>query len=597
MARPDNRLCRVAPALILVGAGLALGFAAVESREHGWLGIHRYGAAPGGLNWAQLLPRKEGLLYLALLWLVPLAVAAGLWLGCSGWWRRLTVGMAWKWRRTAGLVAVVVLLAALGVSHLVLNGTPLTDDENAYLFQARIFSLGSLTWPSPPHRELFDNRFIINDGRWYSQYPPGHPALLVPGVLVGDPWLVPAAEAAVTVFLLAWCACRLFGRRSAAWTAVLAASSPFLIGISATLLSHISCLMALTAFLAAGIRATSRRASPIWAGVAALLFGLAVLIRPFSACAVGLPLIGLLIVRWRRCGRPWRAVVAFAGGGLAMLMLQLWLNWRMNGNPFFSGYVIYWFPRTGWRSPFGFGSFPWGMVHTPALGLANLWHNMVRLNAWLLGWPVSLVLVFLGVRWTWRRFETRWLTLAALFSPLAYVAYFWPGVADVGPVLLSETMVALLVLAGVGIGRAPVRWRTVAAGWAAASVVLAGATFHRAEVAPLRATAANARAPFEAARAASGTERAAVLVPDDLGPFPLRSWFVGRPQPWPDLRDRVLFLRDVPGAETAAPEAFPNRRVVRLEWSPETGFRLIPALSTTQENGPPSGGPSSRTPQ
>ena len=279
-----------------------------------------------------------------------------------------------------------------------------------------------------------------------------------------------------------------------------------------------------------------------------------------------------------------------------MLALQLWLNWRMNGNPLYSGYVPYWLPRTGWRSPFGFGAFPWGIVHTPARGLANLWHGVVRLDAWLLGWPLSLVPVFLGVRWTWQRFETRWLALAAVFSPLAYVAYFWPGVADVGPVLLSETMVALLVLAGVGIGRAPVRWRTVAAGWAVASVVLAGFSFHRAQVAPLRATAANARAPFEAAMAATGDERAVVLVPDALGPFPPRSWVFGRPQPWPDLRDRVLFLRYVPGADMVVPEAFPDRRAFRLEWGPRDGFELVPVLSPRQENGPPGGGPSTTEP-
>ena len=44
--------------------------------------------------------------------------------------------------------------------------------------------------PSPPFREFFDYAHMINDGRWYCQYPPGHSLLLVPGVWLGVPWLV-----------------------------------------------------------------------------------------------------------------------------------------------------------------------------------------------------------------------------------------------------------------------------------------------------------------------------------------------------------------------------------------------------------------------
>lgn len=584
----DRSWCRSAPALVLMAAAPALMFVAVEAREHGWLGLHRYGAAPGGLNWAQLMPRKEALLYATLLWLVPLALAAGLWLACRPWWRRMTTVLAWRWRRTAAAAAALAALAAFAGSHLVLERTPLTDDEHAYLFQARIFSLGRLTWESPPCRELFDNTFLVNDGRWYSQYPAGHPLLLVPGVWLGDPWIVPAACAGFSVFFMAAAARRLHGRSAAAWTALLAAGSPFLLGISSTLLSHATCLALLAAFLWAGLLATRPGSYWGWGLAAALLFGLAVLDRPFSAVAVGAPLTGLLLVRWWRSGRRRSLAAAYGAGGLAMLALQLWLDWRMNGHPLYTGYVAYWLPREGWRSPFGFGTFPWGIVHTPAIALGNLWHGLVRLNAWLLGWPVSLVAVAAGAAWLGRRRGTPWLLAAGLFSPAAYTFYFWPGIADVGPVLLGETMAALLPLAGAGIGAAPRRIRPFAAGFAAASLLLAAAAFHRPQVVQLRATAANARAPFaEVVREIPG--RAVVLVPPRAGVQ--RCWVAGRPNPWPDLRDRVIFLADPggPDAPARAAACCPGRTVYLLRRDGRGGGRPIPWGGET--NGPPGGGP------
>ncbi len=586
----ETRWCRLAPGLVLLAAAPALRFAAVEAREHGWLGLHRYGPAPGGLNWVQLMPRKEALLAVTLPWLVPLAVAAGVWIACRPWWRRVSIVLAWRWRRVAVAAALVAVTGSLAVSHLVIQRTPLTDDEHAYLFQARIFALGRLTWESPPEKALFENRFIIDTGgRWYAQYPPGHPALLALGVRLGDPWLVPALAAGLTVLLLAASTRRLFGRSAAAWAAVLAASSPFLLAVSGTLLSHATCLAVLAAFLWTALAAAGRRAHWGWALAAAMLFGLAVLVRPFTALAVGLPLTGLAVVRWWRSGRRRETVVAYAAGGAVMLALQLWLNWRMNGNPFYSGYIVYWLPKEGWRSPFGFGTFPWGIVHTPETGIANLWHAVVRLDTWLLGWPLSLAPVALGAVWLRRRLETPWLLATAMLSPLLYVFYFWPGIADVGPVLLTETMVGLVPLAGAGIGAAPRRLRTLLGAVALASILLAVPSFDRVQAGQLGVTAANARAPFVAAvRAIRG--RAVVLVPETLGPPRPRSWVSGRPNPWPDLRDRILFLRDTgdPDIVARVGRCCPGRWILRLCWDPRSGFFVEPAGTT--KNGPPGAG-------
>lgn len=81
--------------------------------------------------------------------------------------------------------AVVLLLALLAfagsliISEIVFARSPFIHDEFGYIFQAKIFLAGKLYAPSPCPREAFDFPHIINNGRWYSQYPPGFPMLLM----------------------------------------------------------------------------------------------------------------------------------------------------------------------------------------------------------------------------------------------------------------------------------------------------------------------------------------------------------------------------------------------------------------------------------
>jgi hypothetical protein len=489
-------------------------------------------------------------------------------------------------------------VAGWWVGHGVLQRTPITDDGDCYRFHARILAGGQLTAPSPPDRRFYDNIFLINDGRWYSQYSPGHPAVLVPGVWMGDPLAVPPVLAALTVLLVAATTRRLYGRLAASAAAALLATSPFLAGVSGTLLAHSSALAALALCLWLGVEATrsDQRHAGILALACALAYGVAVLCRAVPAVLVGGPLLLLLAWRLARCGGLWRRLVPFALGGVAMLGLQLWLNWQMNGHPLVSGYQAYWEPIEGMRSPFGFGPTLWGIVHTPEHGLAAAWYNLVRLNAWLLGWPLSLALPIAGVVLTRRRASTRWLLVAGSLTSVVLVLYFWPGIREVGPVLLSETMVAWLPLAGAGVAAGSARWRRGALAAAAASIVLAAPTFHRAQVEVLHAVAGNAGRVEAAVAAARVTEPALVFT--DLYPAPdPRSWRAGRPKPWPDRRDRILFLlsHGVQADLELARRRYPDRAAYRLEAGGRGQLKLEPLApsSSRREHQEQAGGASS----
>ena len=567
------------PGWVAAAAGTAV-FAWCEISTSGWSDLHLHSGGRGGRPWIQLLPPQEGVLYLALLAMVPAIVLLGGRLGASA-----GLATAWRWaiahrRGVVWTAAGGAVLAALAVGHLVVRRTPLTDDEQAYLFQARVMAGGRLTAPSPDARPFYDNIFLVNDGRWYAQYPVGSPLLLAAGVRAGDPWLIPPLLIGLAVLLTADAARRLAGPGAAVATAVLAATSPFLLGVGGTLLAHAACLAALAGFLSAGLRATGRHGRPGWAAAAALAFGWAVLVRPSSAVMVGLPLIGLLGVRLARSRRRLACAAAFFGVGAVMLGVQLAVNTGLTGHPLHSGYVAYWQPREGWRSPFGFGRFPWGLLHTPRIAWGNLWHNLVRLNAWLLGWPASLAVAAAGL-WAGapRLGRARWWLLAAGVLPfVVQFFYFWPGISDVGPVLYLESAVVWLPLADIAVARGPRWWRPWIRGAVPIALVVAGLTFHRVQATALARITEDAGTARRLEATIPAEERALVFCPRYLRPGRQRSWVAGRPDPWPDLRDRVLFV------QWLGPEAsrrfwqshHPDRVPYELHFQPGRGLWLEP---------------------
>jgi hypothetical protein len=85
------------------------------------------------------------------------------------------------------LASVFVLVFCSLFSSFVFERVPHVNDEIAYLFQAKLFQSGRLYSPSPCGREFFDFPHIINNGKWYSIYPPGFPLLLVFGLAFRAP--------------------------------------------------------------------------------------------------------------------------------------------------------------------------------------------------------------------------------------------------------------------------------------------------------------------------------------------------------------------------------------------------------------------------
>ncbi len=520
-----------------------------EGRTDGFAQLHQYGFTPDGRNWAQLLPPDEGRLYLSMLVLLPVALATGVWASTS----RVTTRVLALLRRRENAIMVgaagLAMLLALAMSHLTLDRTPITDDEGAYLFHARVVAGGELAHPSErePDRFFYNAVFIINDGKMISQYPVGHPVMLAAGVLLGDPWLVPALLCGLVTLLLGLSSRELFGPGCGSGTALCCAASPFLVASSGTLLAHVTCLFWLALFLYAALRATRLPGRPGWMVLAAVAFGCAVITRPVSSVMVGAPL--WLIPLWRARPLERRRLLAllFVGVGGVMLSLQLALNQYCNGDPFRAAYFNYWLEHGQWRNPFGFGEFILDIVHTPAIAWGNQLHNAVRLNAWLLGWPLSLMLPLWAVLSCRHRRRPAVVLLVAACLPLVlYFFFFWPGVADVGPVLYTESLAGWLILCGAAFGTGSLARRRFVVGLFVAATLLSAVTFHRIQLRSLGEVAEQAsRVPdlVEQRLAEDGVVEP-VLVFCHFLEFPevQHSWVLGHPPPWPDLRDDVLYV-------------------------------------------------------
>ncbi|HTD52975.1 MAG TPA: hypothetical protein VK780_08120, partial [Thermoanaerobaculia bacterium] len=87
-----------------------------------------------------------------------------------------------------------------------LKPVAVVHDEAAYLLQAKIFATGHWTAPPRPLPEFFEQFHVLVTPVFAGKYPPGHSMLLVPGIWLGVPGLMPVILAGIAgglVFLLA----------------------------------------------------------------------------------------------------------------------------------------------------------------------------------------------------------------------------------------------------------------------------------------------------------------------------------------------------------------------------------------------------------
>lgn len=366
-------------------------------------------------------------------------------------WKWLDQGWSWiadnDGRGFRSCLFLVPLSLILFTALVTLRDFPNSADEYSYLISAQIFSEAKLSVPSPPHKEFFTFIHVINDGRFFSKYPPGWPLILAGGALLGIPWIVNPLLAAATILLMRRVLRENVSVRSANTAAILVFMNPFFIFNSASYFSHASGLFLITAFMFFYSRCLRSPGSPLGMylgmGVCA---GLAFLVRPFTAVVLlSCPVIYLIAhsVRTRQLGSyvyPLAQAALVFGSCLALFFFY---------NSLQTGDAL--------RQPFSL----WDAQDQPGfsrvgfdLALAwrqNIWLRLPELHDWA---PYAPFLVLASLFW---RDVRRPLGLLLLFMFLAllgaYFFYFGDAGNRYGPRYLYEASLVLFVLPAIAISR------------------------------------------------------------------------------------------------------------------------------------------------
>lgn len=344
------------------------------------------------------------------------------------------------------LLALLVLVAASLISWRVLGLAPRIHDDVAQLFQARLFASGRLLAASPGVPQFFDMMMMISDGKWYSQYPPGHPLLLALGVLVREPWLINPLLGALTVVVAYLLGREVFDEHTARLGTLLLALSPYLVITSGQFINHASSAFFAVLFMLLYFR--SLKSGPGAALLAGLAAGMVMLVRPYTGLLITLPFaLDALFRLFRQPGRSAGRYALMLLGGCVMVGLLMGYNYVTGGNPLELGYVT----RYGAGHGLGFNRSGWGQAYTLAHAFAATGLDLNAVNRWFFELPIP-GLLFVAVLFASGRARRHDYLLLGVFASLVagYFFYWWHALVS-GPRWEYEALpvVALLLARGI----------------------------------------------------------------------------------------------------------------------------------------------------
>jgi 4-amino-4-deoxy-L-arabinose transferase-like glycosyltransferase len=449
---------------------------------------------------------------------------------------------------TYAAVAMVAAAFAFIMSQVLVRGQALTEDEKTYIYQARLLLSGGLTTEPPAVSQAFYQPFIVEaQGRWSGQYFWAHPLLLVPPLLLGVPHLASAVLFAFTIFFGARLAEDYTGSsRTGLLAAVLLASSPMLLMLGSTLHNANLAACCATASLWALLRL---RRGFGWGPTVALALstGLALHNRLLDHAALLAAAAVLLWVSSR--GERWpvlRRLVPAVAMVVPVLLLHLWINSQVSGNPLRSGYSLF-NDQRGWTT-FGFGMGPFHWEHTPSLSALKTLTNFTHVLLYSTGSAWPFLLVAAGGLGLWRRGSAA-VWAPAVFPALYFLAYyFYAGwsVTYAGPVYFAA-LVAVLVpwiavlLHALHRDLVPVYGPGVVPGAALALLLVSGVLFWPTQWVEL-GRSASMSATCEDIVAEAGFNEALVFVGKPNIIPAAQSWVYRPPMARPDASDPVLFV-------------------------------------------------------
>ena len=207
--------------------------------------------------------------------------------------------------KTILIISILGVLLSIILSGIYLNFSYFEPDTASYLFQAKLFAQGKISIPVPPQTingEItiepngkpmpeygFSPSPHINmlNGKWYSKYPFGNALMMMFGVFINAPWLIPALATGGALFLLFLLVRDTYGRQIALIAAVIALISPATAGMGSTWFSEPVSRFFLTLFLFTLVRTLNNPGNVIYPLISGSALGYAFNTRPLSAMVFG----------------------------------------------------------------------------------------------------------------------------------------------------------------------------------------------------------------------------------------------------------------------------------------------------------------------
>jgi len=394
------------------------------------------------------------------------------------------------WILVTSLFAIAFIATNIG-SYFIFEHIPHIQDSIDQVFHGKIFLLGKMSVPSPEPREFFNFTHMINNGKWYSEYPPGHSFLMSFGHLIHAPWIINPLFGSLCIILFYFIGKEMFNERIGRLSALLGTFSPFLIFMSSEFMNHATTLFFVSLFMLGFVRMVKRRRirDGLLCGFA---IGYALNIRPMTAGAIAIPfviytvvkLIKLFVIDMKsdrlsrvernsencrslnppyspfqkgergdfsliHCDSVRFTIVCLAALMIftAMAVVLLAFNYYTNGSPFTFGYDVLW----GKNHDPGFGHSGWGEPHTPKKGFIQTLNNLNALNKYLFEIPIpALLFALLSIVSPSVRIWD--LLLLGSASSLSF-AYFFYWFQDwcFGPRFMFESTAVFVILTARGI--------------------------------------------------------------------------------------------------------------------------------------------------
>lgn len=328
----------------------------------------------------------------------------------------------------------LLILTSL-LSYTTRQFLPDNVDSVAQLFQAKLFSMGKLYTTPHPLMEFFTQPFfIINQGKWYSQYGPAHAFFLMIGLWIGAPWLVNPLLTACSGLLIYKITERIYNIPTACLAIILFSFSPLVHYYGSGFMNCVTSLFFTLLFLLFLIKSEQETGvlHPLLSG---FFLGCIANIRPLTGVTIALPFaLYWLYLAWRNPRRHIRNILLMIIGITISLGILFTYNFLTNDSPFLFGAQLYNQIKFPGIKLLGFGKSQFGSVHTLFRAVIHILDKINLLNWQLWGWFIpSLTFIFLfwlipSEKKIWdflQLFSILCLISAYFFYAFLYVRYFY----------------------------------------------------------------------------------------------------------------------------------------------------------------------------